>query len=58
VEIVPYTKGEEPDDGTSSGQIEHGDDEHPVQKGETYGNMILLNHGSDRECPGNEEECA
>ena len=58
MEVVPYTESKEPDDGAGSSQVEHGDDEHPVQKDEANSNMILLDHGSDGECPGNEKECA
>ena len=55
-EVVPDTKGEEPDDGASSGQIKHITDEQPVQEDEASGDVVPLDHGSDRDYPGNEEE--
>lgn len=58
VEVVPHAKSKEPNYGAGSSQIEHSNDKHPVEENEAYGNMVFLNHGSNRECPGNEEEYA
>jgi hypothetical protein len=58
VEVVSYAESEEPDDGAGNSQVDHGNDEQPVEKHEANGNVVPLNHGSDRECPGNEEEHA
>ena len=55
-EAVPHAKSKEPDDGAGSGQVKHVGDEQPVQEDEASGDVILLDHGPDRDCPGNEEE--
>ena len=58
MEVVPYAKCKKPDDGTGNGQVDHGDYEQPIQEHEANGNVVLLNHGPDRERPGNEKEYA
>jgi len=56
VEICPEAKSEEPDECAGNGQINHVGDEQPVQENKTTGNVVLLDHGPNRERPGNEEE--
>lgn len=58
MEVVSYAKGEEPDDGAGNSQIDHGNDKQPVEEYEADGDVVPLNHGSDRERPGDEEEDA
>jgi hypothetical protein len=58
VEAVPHAKSKEPDDGTGSGQVKHVGNEQPVQEDEASGIVVLLDHGPDRDRPGNEEEHA
>lgn len=56
MEVFPETKSEEPDECAGNGQVNHVGDEQPVQESEAAGDVILLDHGPDRERPGNEEE--
>lgn len=58
VEVGPDAESKEPDDGTGGGQIDHVGDEYPVEQEKATGNVVLLNHGTDRESPGYEETCA
>jgi len=55
-EGVPHAESKEPDDGPSPGQIEHIGDEQPIQEDKAASDVILLDHGPDRDHPGNEEE--
>lgn len=55
MEVCPQAKGEEPDECAGDGQINHVANEQPVQENEASGNVVLLDHGTDRERPGSEE---
>lgn len=56
MEVCPQAKSEEPDECTGNGQVDHVGDEQPIQENKASGDMALLDHGPDRERPGNEEE--
>jgi len=56
VEVVSQPESKEPDDRTCSSQIDHSNYEQPVEEHEATGDVVPLNHGSDRERPGNEKE--
>jgi len=56
VEVCPQAKSKEPDVCAGDSQINHVGDEQPVQENEATGNVVPLDHGPDRERPGNEEE--
>jgi len=55
-EVVPHAESKEPDEGAGNGQVNHVGDKQPIQEDETSGDVVLLDHGPDRERPGNEEE--
>ena len=56
VEVGPKAKSEEPDNGSCPSQVRHVGDEQPIQKDEGSGDVVLLDHGPDRDYPGNEED--
>ena len=55
VEIFPQAKSEKPDECAGDSQVNHVGYEQPVQENEASGDVVLLDHGPDRERPGNQE---
>ena len=55
-EVIPQAKSEEPDDCPGNSQVSHVGNEQPVQESEAPGDVVPLDHGPNREGPGNEEE--
>ena len=52
MEGIPHTKSKEPNNGPGPGQVEHVGDEQPIEEDKAPGDVILLDHGPDRDNPG------